>query len=102
MNGARWDGLSEADKAAIGTIAGETLSAAWGRNFDMQNPAAAEKLAAAGHQIVEASPDLIAAVEAIRADMVAEWVVAAKDAGVQDPEAMLAFYQETYRSLVAE
>ena len=102
MNGARWDGLSEEDRTAIASIAGETLSAAWGRNFDVQNPVAAEKLEAAGHRIVQASPELIAAVDTIRAEMVGEWVTAAKAAGVEDPEAMLAFYQETYQSLAGE
>ena len=102
MNGARWDGLSEADRTAIGAIAGETLSAAWGRNFDMQNPAAVEKLGAAGHTFVQASPELVAAVDTIRAEMVTDWVVAAKAAGVEDPEAMLAFYQQTYDALAGE
>lgn len=99
MNGARWDGLSDADKAAIDAIAGETLSAAWGKAFDEQNAAATEALKAAGHDIVDASPELIAAVAQIRDTMVSDWVEAAKGAGVADPEAMRAFYNETYQSL---
>lgn len=102
MNGAKWDALSDADKAAISTITGETLSAAWGRNFDQQNPAAAEKLAAAGHQTVDASPELIAAVDAINTQMVAEWVEAAKAGGVEDPSAMRDFYHDTYTSLACK
>lgn len=102
MNGAKWDGLSAEDKAAIESISGETLSAAWGRNFDAQNPAAVEKLSAAGHEIVEASPELIAAVDVIYGEMVGEWVDAAKAAGVEDPQAMLDFYGETYRALAAQ
>ena len=102
MNGARWDGLAEADRAAIEAIAGETLSAAWGRQFDAQNPAATDKLAAAGHSIAEASPDLIAAVDAVTAGMVADWAEAARQAGVADPAAVLAFYNETYTALAAE
>lgn len=102
MNGAKWDGLSDADKAAINAIAGETLSAAWGANFDAQNPAATEKLRAAGHEIVAASPELIAAVDAIYADMVADWVEAAKASGIEDPQAMLDFYGETYTALASE
>jgi TRAP-type C4-dicarboxylate transport system substrate-binding protein len=99
MNGAKWDSLSDEDKAAIDAISGEELSAAWGKNFDIQNPAAVEKLKAAGNEIVEASPELIAAVDAINEKMVADWIVAAKGVGVEDPEAMLAFYRETYKSL---
>lgn len=102
MNGAKWGGLSDEDKAAIEGIIGEELSAAWGQNFDEQNPAAIESLSAAGHDIVEASPELIAAVDTIYGEMVADWVEAAKAAGVADPEAMLAFYNDTYTSLAGE
>ena len=102
MNGARWDGLSDQDKAAIEGIIGEGLSAQWGRNFDVQNPAATGKLRAAGHDIAEASPELIAAVDTIHGEMVAEWVDAAKAAGVEDPQAMLDFYTRTYNALATE
>lgn len=102
MNGAKWDGLSDADKAAIDGIIGEELSAAWGKNFDAQNPAGVEKMQAAGHAFNEASPDLTAAVDTIYSAMVADWVVAAKAAGVANPEAMLGFYNETYASLAGK
>ncbi|WP_417476166.1 TRAP transporter substrate-binding protein [Leisingera sp.] len=102
MNGAKWDRLSEADRAAIETITGETLSAAWGKNFNQQNPAAREKLAALGHEIAEASPELIAAVNSIYEVMVWEWTEKAKASGVEDPAAMLSFYKETYTKLATE
>jgi TRAP-type C4-dicarboxylate transport system substrate-binding protein len=102
MNGAKWDALSEGDRTAIQAIAGEELSAAWGRAFDARDPAATEKLAAAGHVIASPSPELLAKVDGIRDAMVAEWVEAAKAAGVADPAAMLAFYRETYQSLAVE
>jgi TRAP-type transport system periplasmic protein len=102
MNGAKWEALGEQDKVAIEGIIGETLSAAWGRNFDIHNPAAIEKLGAAGHEIVAASPDLIARVNGIYDQMVADWTGAAKAVGVADPQAMLAFYGDTYRALAAE
>ncbi len=102
MNGAKWDGLDEADKTAIQGIIGEPLSAAWGRNFDAQNPTATGKLEADGHEIVQASPELISAVDTIYGDMVADWVDAAKAAAVADPEAMLDFYHDTYRTLEAQ
>ena len=99
MNGAKWDALDEADRVAIEGIIGENLSAEWGRNFDAQNPAAMDKLGAAGHSITEASPELIAAVDAIYDSMVADWVEAAKAAGVADPKAMLDFYMASYKAL---
>lgn len=102
MNSTKWDGLNDQDKAAIEGIVGETLSAEWGKNFDLQNPAAAEKLSAAGHDIVEASPSLIAAVDTIYDSMVADWLESAKSAGVADPQAMLDFYNDTYTSLAGQ
>lgn len=102
MNSARWDSIAPADQAAIEAIAGEALSATWGRQFDAQNPAAAEALAAAGHTISEASPELIGAVATIRDAMVADWVVAAREAGLADPESAMGFYMETYEAKAAE
>jgi TRAP-type transport system periplasmic protein len=102
MNGARWDSIAPADQAAIAAIAGETLSASWGRQFDLQSPAATEALAAAGHTIADASPELIAAVDTIRDAMVADWIVAATEAGVADPATMMGFYMETYEALAAQ
>ncbi|MHA7886325.1 TRAP transporter substrate-binding protein [Roseicyclus sp.] len=102
MNSARWDSIAPADQAAIEAIAGEALSATWGRQFDAQNPAATEALTAAGHTISEASPELIGAVATIRDAMVADWVVAAREAGLADPESAMGFYMETYEAQAAE
>lgn len=102
MNGAKWSSLSDEDKAAIDAISGESLSAAWGSVFDGQNASAVKTLTAAGHDIVEASTELVAAVENIYDTMVSDWIAAAKDAGVEDPEAMLAYYNETYRELAGK
>jgi len=102
MNEARWNRLSEADRTAIEGIIGETLSAAWGRNFDVQHPLAVERLTAAGNSFVEASDELIDTVNAIYDDMVADWFVAAQSAGVADPQALLTFYNTTYASLAGE
>ena len=94
--------MSDADKAAIESIPGEKLSAAWGSVFDVQNVAAVESLAAAGHEIVEASPELVAAVTDIYDSMVADCLTAAKRAGVEDPQAMLDYYNATYKELAGE
>lgn len=102
MNGDKWDGLKDQDKTAIESIIGETLSAEWGKNFDMHNPAAIEKLSAAGHNIVEATPELIAAVNTIYDVMVADWIETAEAGGVIDPKGMLNFYNDTYTSLASQ
>lgn len=102
MNGDRWAGLSQADRDAIAAISGEELSRAWGVAFDAQNPAARDALAEAGHEIVEASPELIAAVDEVRAGMVADWVEAARAAGVFDPEALMEGYRARYVDISAQ
>lgn len=99
MNGTKWEGLSEADKTAIEAIIGEELSAEWGRNFATQNASAFEALNAAGHEFVEASPELVSAVDAIYDSMVSSWIDASQAAGVENPEAVLAFYNDTYNQL---
>lgn len=102
MNDATWTKLGEADRAAISDIAGEGLSAALGEVFDIRNAMAFAELGAAGHDIVEASPDLVAQTRDIHDRMVADWIVAARDAGVEDPAGMFAFYRKTYTSLAGE
>lgn len=102
MNGARWASLDQSDKDAIDKISGEGLSAAWGHQFDIQNLAATAKLKTAGHDIVETSPELITAVDAVRTGLVANWIVAAKAAGVEDPSAMMEFFQTTYKQLATK
>ena len=99
MNGPKWDSLADADKAAITAIAGETLSGEWGKAFDSQNASANEKLKAKGHEIVQATPELAGAVTGIREKLAADWIEAAKAAGIADPKAMADFYRETYKSL---
>ncbi|MDT8343889.1 MAG: TRAP transporter small permease subunit [Thermohalobaculum sp.] len=44
----------------------------------------------------------IAAVDAVYQTMVADWIEAAKAAGVADPAAMLAFYRQTYAELAGQ
>ena len=102
MNESRWNRLSEADRTAIEAITGEALSAAWGRNFDILSPQAADRLEAEGNVFHTPSAELVAAVDAIADEMIADWIIAARDAGVEDPQAMLAFYRDTYAALAAE
>lgn len=102
MNKAKWNGLSDADKAAIDSISGESLSALWGKNFDVQSASATEKLKGAGHEFVDASPELVAAVDEVYATMVSEWVDSAKSAGLEDPQAVLDFYSAAYKDVLAK
>lgn len=102
MNEAKWDSLDEADRAAIDAISGEALSRLWGQQFDAQSEKAMGLFTAAGHEFSEPSPELMAAITAVSDSMVAEWVEAAKAAGVADPEALRAGYLATYAELAAK
>ncbi|MEQ9345246.1 MAG: TRAP transporter substrate-binding protein [Thalassospira sp.] len=102
MNEAKWDSLSDADKAAINKVSGESLSAIWGQNFDAQSAAAVEKLKAEGHDFVDASPELVDAVDKVYGTMVSDWIESAKSAGLADPQGVLDFYMTTYQDLAAK
>ena len=102
MNEGRWTRLSDADRAAIESITGEALSAAWGESFDIQHPAAVARLEEKGHKIVAPSEALLAEVDAVYDEMVADWIEKAEEAGLEDPAAALAYYRDTYQSLAAE
>ncbi len=102
INARKWARLPEKDREAIEKISGETLSALWGRQFDLQNEAAYARLSAAGHDFSDASPALLGKVEAIAADMTSDWIDAAPKAGVADPKTVYDFYLATYRELAKQ
>lgn len=102
MNEAKWLGLEEADRAAIAAISGEALSRAWGQQFNAQHDKAMELFTESGHQFHEPSAELMAAITAVSDKMTAEWIEAAKAAGVADPAAMRADYLAAYAELSAK
>lgn len=102
MNEAKWQSLDEADRTAIAAISGEALSRAWGQQFDAQHDKAMELFTESGHAFHEPSPELMAAITAVSDRMTAEWIEAAKAAGVADPAAMRADYLAAYAALSAK
>lgn len=102
MNEAKWQGLEEADRAAIAAISGEALSRLWGQQFNAQHVKAMELFTKTGHEFNEPSDALMAAITAVSDGMIADWVEAAKATGVADPEAMRADYLASYAELSAE
>lgn len=102
INEAKWQSLEEADRAAIAAISGEALSRLWGQQFDAQNEKAMKLFTEGGHQFHEPSAELMAAITAVSDTMIADWIVAAKAAGVADPEAMRADYLAAYAELSAQ
>lgn len=102
MNEAKWQGLEEADRAAIAAISGEALSRLWGQQFDAQHEKAMTLFNEGGHEFYEPSAELMAAITAVSDEMTAEWIEAAKAAGVADPAAMRADYLAAYAELSAK
>lgn len=102
MNEAKWQSLEEADRTAIAAISGEALSRLWGQQFNAQHEKAMTLFTEGGHTFNEPSADLMAAITAVSDKMTAEWIVAAKAAGVADPEAMRADYLAAYAELSAK
>ncbi len=91
--------LDAKDQEAIRSVSQEALSAMWGESFDLHNTNAIKELKDLGHGMNVPSEKLATRVAEIREQMVAEWVEAAKEAGVEDPAAMLEFYNKTYHEL---
>ncbi len=102
MNEAKWQGLEEADRAAIAAISGEALSRLWGQQFNAQHETAMKLFNEGGHEFHEPSAELMAAITAVSDGMTAEWIDAAKAAGVADPAAMRADYLAAYAELSAK
>lgn len=102
MNGARWQSLDSADRAAIEAVSGEALSRLWGQQFNAQHEKAMALFAEGGHAFHDPSAELMAAITTVSDKMIADWIVAAKAAGLADPEAMRADYLASYAELSAK
>ena len=102
MNEAKRDSLEQADRTAIAAISGEALSRAWGQQFNAQHEKAMKLFTESGHVFHEPSAELMAAITAVSDKMTADWVEAAKAAGVADPQAMRADYLAAYAEISAK
>lgn len=95
----KWKKISEADQQAIMKVSGEALSRRWGREFDKQNKAAEGKMRADGHVFTQPSPALLANIRQVRASMLKDLQTEGPSFGVKDVAAMVAFYEQQYKSL---
>lgn len=102
MNEAKWQSLDEADRTAIASVSGEALSRLWGQQFNAQHEKAMALFATGGHQFNAPSAELMDQITAVSAKMTADWIDAAKAAGIADPEAMRADYLAAYAGLSAK
>lgn len=96
MNKAKWNQISEADRAAITRISGETLSRNAGRNWDSEAGKARESVKTAGVEVTMADGAYLKEIEDKLRFLEDDWLKAAQSAGV-DGRAVLA----EIRSIVA-
>lgn len=94
MNKAKWEALSEEDRAAIMEVSGEAFAARAGQAFQDKDEEAFEQIKAAGLNVVEVSPETIAAMRERLAYVEGEWIEKADAAGVDGAAALAMFRDE--------
>ncbi|MGE0315401.1 MAG: TRAP transporter substrate-binding protein [Lautropia sp.] len=99
MNEARFKALPAADQQAILTVSGEALSRRWGKAFDEQNEAAEARMRADGHTFGKPDAALLDRIRKVRDAMLEDLQAEGPSFGVKDYRAMVAFYEQQYRSL---
>ena len=99
MNEGKFKSLSAADQQAIQKLSGEALSRRWGQQFDKQNKEAETKLRANGHKFAQPSAALLDNIRKVRNAMLSELQKEGPSFGVKDHNAMVAFYEQQYKTL---
>jgi TRAP-type C4-dicarboxylate transport system substrate-binding protein len=93
MNQSKWNGLTEADRAAINSVSGETQSRFAGTVFAEEDLKAEAKIKSGGVGVTLASPAFIAELEKRVAPIVEDWIASAKAKGV-DGQAAIAMLRQ--------
>lgn len=93
MNQAKWDALSDADKAAIEALSGEAFAEMVGKAWNDADVAALEVMNDAGIQIAPAPSAVVEQVKTLAADLEAQWSEAIAGDGY-DGKAALAEFRE--------
>lgn len=88
MNKARFDALSKQDQEAIMKVSGEAFARMAGKAWDAADAAALEKMKGQGNQIIEATPALIAEIEALSKPIEDAWITEASAKGVDAAAAL--------------
>lgn len=91
MNEDRWDAISDADRAAIEALSGEALALRVGEAWNAADAASIERMTAAGIEIHDAAPPIVAQVDEIAGRLEAEWI--ARIGADHDAGAALADYR---------
>jgi len=98
MNPARFKSLSPADQKALMGVSGEKLSAYAGSTWAEADKTARELVKAAGKQISSASPEMLAELKKVTAQIENDWVTRASGKGY-DPKAALDELRKIARGL---
>ncbi|WP_238367139.1 TRAP transporter substrate-binding protein [Mesobacterium pallidum] len=96
MNLDTWNSISPEDQAAIDAIAGEAISRTAGTQNRIAEETAMAKLAESGIEPIYLSDDMLARMKDMTAPITADWIARAKEAGLDDPQAMLDAYAKDY------
>lgn len=88
-----WEAISEEDREAIMSVSGETLARRVGKAFDEANAAVRENLRKKGIPFVDGSDALYQTMREAGEPLIADWIEAAGNLGV-DGEAAMAYFQE--------
>lgn len=99
LNERKWKKLSAADQQAIMKVSGEMLSRHWGQEFNKQSKAAEAKMRAEGHVFSQPSPALLDDIRKVRTSMLKDLQAEGPSFGVKDVGAMVAFYEQQYKTL---
>ena len=94
MNQEKWDKLSKQDQDAIMSVSGEALARLAGKAWDAADKVGIETMKAAGVQITDASPALVADVRRLTAPLAQEWIKSANAKGVDGQKAYDEFHAE--------
>lgn len=95
INPDKWQEISEKDRAAIIAISQNVLAAKFGAAWEAADREAVEVLRAdPDYTVVEATPEHVAELRKKFAPLEQAWVERAKQAGLADPEKLLATYRQ--------
>ncbi len=88
VNRAQWDAISKEDQAAIEAISGEAFAERVGKAWNDADAKALKKIAAAGIEIHDASPDMLESIKASASKHEADWIEAVAKDGLDGSAAL--------------
>ena len=94
INPAKWAQISEADQAAIMKLGEEMFTDQVSNIYADAEDQAVQEMKDAGYTITHASDELVAALREKVQPVTESWIATAKEAGMEDPAAVLAKYLE--------